>query len=64
MYLKECIGKVESLPASATIVSARGLRYGGCSICSSTRGWTLDEKETRNTSLTYSVGNFDVLKNK
>ena len=72
MYLKECIGKVESLPASATNVTARGLRYGGTqeiqnhinagALSAVVRGgWTLDEKETRNTSLTYSVGNFDVL---
>ena len=27
--IKECIGKVESLPAYATNVSAKGLRYGG-----------------------------------
>ncbi len=63
---------VDSLPASATNVTARGLRYDGTqeiqnhinagALFAVVRGgWTLDEKETRNTSLTYSVGNFDML---
>ena len=58
--------------SSATNVTARGLRFGGTqgiqnhinagALSAVERaGWTLDEKETRNTSLTYSVGNIDVL---
>jgi hypothetical protein len=55
--IKECIGKVESLPAYATNLSAKGLRYGGTqeiqihinagSLAAVLRGgWALDEKET------------------
>jgi hypothetical protein len=62
---------VESLPAYATNVSAKGLRYGGTQeiqnhinagpLAAVLRGgWALDEKETKNKSSTYSVGNFDV----
>ena len=59
---------MESLPASATNVTTRGLRYGGTqdiqnhyvnsgALSALVRGgWTLDEKETKNTPLTYSVG--------
>ena len=55
--IKECIGKVESLPAYTTNLSAKGLRYGGTqeiqihinagSLAAVLRGgWALDEKET------------------
>jgi len=60
------------LPTSSSNVSARGLRYGGTqeiqnhvnagTLAAVVRGgWALEERETRNTSATYSVGNFDVL---
>ena len=63
---------METLPEKAINISARGLRYGGTqeiqnhinagALAAVVRGgWALEEKETRNTSSTYSVGNFNVL---
>ena len=70
-YLKDCVGEIDELPASVKIC-ARGLRYGGLHEIQNNMsaghyaalvrgGWAMDEKETRNTSSIYSVGNWESL---